>query len=675
MAYETPANKQHKTKDYSTQLPGIRSAIEEYYTHHNYELGTTEGYFEKLVKAINTFQARTTVTTSYVCDLYNGTLTSRKQRIAPTEALISFLKHFKESNTPAHTPPDTTTEITELKAQVKQLQVSQEALQKTRQRDAQLSRQYQNKVQNRIAPKAQLENLRHEVKQVIELTPALQQLSLQQQFKNNRFGAYHQLLENYLKQTAQTAAPAFYLKAKGYEAELQYEKALNSYRAAQVLDATNPLYLHGLGHFLYFIGQVTEAIPFLQQSAKYSDSAPQLTHLHCATLASLCSAHQALNQHKPAVEIAQKCIALCLKDYPTLKYELATCYNTMGLCYITLHDYKKANTNFEKALHILWPKNGAPHRNAPNTISNIGLLHAKQQQYAEALVCYQKAHEVNVKWYGKQHQSNAVRLTNLGEVYRHLAKYTQAKKHFEDAINIYKTVYPNGHMNWAGTLNNLANVYNRLGKNEKAIELFNDAIVMSQILAGKNNITAAHAYNNLGMLYTDNRQFELSLRHFLYAQEMYAAIFDSTHFTVAHTYSNICNLYIQKKNFTEAKKYYNLAFPIFKALKETKSLAALYLQISRASIYAATNKPSQSIKLLLQVAEDFKKTIGLNNEGTAICLHHIARVYQNTRHLAKAKEYYQLALRMFKAIASPTSIEAKLCKKEYATYTAQLKRK
>lgn len=252
---------------------------------------------------------------------------------------------------------------------------------------------------------------------------------------------------------------------------------LSNYRAAElilidIVDAVPDCFdaLHMLGVVKYHIGNLKEAIKFLEKA----------TRLANVTAACYCNFGSFLaqdGQHDRACEVFDKAIELDA-SYPDSYWNKANILCLEG-------KYEEAKLAGKKAVEL------APDRS--EAWLNFGMVLAKLGEFEDAIAAWNKSIKLQ--------ENFALAYSNLGNIFRELGRYDEAKEHCLKALKIE----PEN----TQAMNNLANILFDLGQIEEAENWYKKAVSLQP--------DYAEAHNNLAICLMQKHRFDEAVIQARYA--------------------------------------------------------------------------------------------------------------------------------------------------------------
>ena len=237
-----------------------------------------------------------------------------------------------------------------------------------------------------------------------------------------------------------------------------------------------------------------------------------------------------LHKSDPRQSISYADDALELAKSYDRREEMANAYNYIGAAYWAMSTGDSALYYYDLSYQIR--KELKDLRGMAGALSNMGIIYNEQQEYIKAIKTYKEA--MIIMDQNQLEVYAAITGNNLGMVLLNLGKYTEASEYFINSI-------------------------------KKAEQLKIDQLLSA-------------AYTNLGRIYAHTEQREKELAIKMKALEAAQKAGDKIYVAVA--LNNLGSYYLERKNYTEALQYYRQSLGINTALKRTKSIAAVLINLS-----------------------------------------------------------------------------------------------
>lgn len=227
---------------------------------------------------------------------------------------------------------------------------------------------------------------------------------------------------------------------------------------------------------------------------------------------------------------------------------LATVYNNMGLIYIKIYNYDKAEHYYNKSIAI----------KAPEKVSESYCLYCN----------------------------------NIAGVYRDQEQYSKAKKKYLEALHIRTQISGKNHPMIPILYNNLGYIYCKENKLEKAKEYYEKALKLQIKLPDADKSIEAQIYNNKAGVFECEHNYRKAIEMYKYALEIEKKTHHDTHISLAITYDNIARIYNYLGLFFNAKDYYEKAIEIYEKVLGGNHQRTLdkYIELGRLCIAYGYNR-------------------------------------------------------------------------------------
>ena len=538
-----------------------------------------------------------------------------------------------------------------------------EALGLAKRKDDIIENQFALLKQQRVADDRRIRQLEHEVQAFIKLKPegGPELKQAEKYFVSGNYSAYQKVLDNSIKTDAVKIAQTYYLKAKGFEATLQYKNALKAYEVAQYLQPKNPEYLNAMGHFLYLIADYKVAIGVLKKSLALVKKDPAL---QAKILNNIGEVYHEKDEFDVAIKHFEQSLAINRKLFGDRNDVVARNLNNLGLCWMDKAGYDKAINFYSEALII---RKGVLGNSRPETatiLSHWGLALKSKGELNEAIKKYRQAIKIAEKQYGRHHPHVANYLNNIAEVWREQSKNDDAIKYYIEAMDIYKSIFPNGHPRIAGFLNNLGAAWKEKGDFKKGISFYKQSMALNHKLFGKYNVSIGHNLNNLGLAYHGIGDNDKAIESYTEALRVYKKIYRGDHPDIAKVYSNMGGVFHDQKLYKKAVHSYTLAKQMYQKYFSISHISIAYPIANIARVYDACGDYDAAILSYNDALKYFKRTYGDTSVNVAHVYNNLGQTWNSKGNKNNALKYYNKALLLFEKIVGPKNHYTVKCKKE-----------
>lgn len=214
----------------------------------------------------------------------------------------------------------------------------------------------------------------------------------------------------------------------------------------------------------------------------------------------------------------------------------------LGLCYLKLHQYKRALTRLHDALDYY--KESTGRINQLNCYRELGHIYYFLCDYDHALENLIEGQKICRELNNKSCQANI--LNFIANIYRDLTEYSKAITHYKSALNIYEDLEDKKEI--ANSLFLIGNTYNWSDELEAALAYLIRSLDEAETL--RDNSLLSKTLASLGILYTKYGKFEKAKSYFQRALEAINGLGDLR--LKSDVLKSLGNLYLEKGEFKAA---------------------------------------------------------------------------------------------------------------------------
>ncbi len=294
------------------------------------------------------------------------------------------------------------------------------------------------------------------------------------------------------------------------------------------------------------------------------------------------------------------------RKYPAIEKQ-DELYNSMGVYYFSLGNYRQANNYLRKSLQVASANIPEDEPELNLLKNNIAISEEKLGNYIEAIRIFK---------YLKQNQADAyTTFHNIGLAFEELQQYDSAIFYMEKAL-------PNRNLSVRNiTLNSLGSAYTQLNKLRGAQYYYRASLALNDSLFTTKNIILANAYKGLGEVSSARLDYDSALHYYQKSLVGLSYNFSSQ------------NVYINPTDFVNSlsPKY------LFNVL--AKKAAAWNLYYRQDQDIAKLKHSLTTYQLAIRVAQHIQKTYD-NDEAKLFLVNKVAPVYEEA--IATAVQLHQL---------------------------------
>ena len=351
-----------------------------------------------------------------------------------------------------------------------------------------------------------------------------------------------------------------------------------------------------------------------------------------------------LGDYDKAQEYYFRALAIDEKVLGLERPSTATSYNNIGVVYDKLGIYDKSLEYYFRALAIKEKVFGLEHPYIAMSYNNIGVVYHDLGDYDKSLEYYFRALAIKEKVFGLEHPSTATSYNNIGGLYYKLADYDKSLEYSFKALAIYERVFGTEHPDTAISYNCIGGVYNNLDDYDKSLEYHFKALSVFEKVFGAENPNAATSYDNIGTVYHDLGDYDKSLEYYFKALAIREKLFGLEHPSTATSYNNIGVVYLELGDYDKAQEYNFRVLAIREKVLglEHPSTATSYNNIG--GLYYQLGDYDKSLEYHFKALSVFEKVFGAEHPQAATSYDNIGMVYHDLGDYDKSLEYYFRAL-------------------------------
>jgi tetratricopeptide (TPR) repeat protein len=382
-------------------------------------------------------------------------------------------------------------------------------------------------------------------------------------------------------------------RAEFEEAKIYYKSALDTFREAEISYAEAEV-LNELGEVYRLTGEIDKAENHYQRSLQIK------------------------------------------RDYD-YREGIITSLNGLGQIARAKGDVEKAKGYYQRCLEL---SEEIGHKDIKATVlNNLGLIH----RLSGNLDLAESHHEQSLEHRESigDREGIAESIGNLGTVALGKGRLDEAEKKIGDSIEILEELGDSNGV--AHRLNDLGSVHKKKGDYQEAKELYSECLEVSRETGNKDLI--AESLNNLGQLRVLIEKPDQAVPLLEKAVNLYEELGNNNGEVSA--LNNLGSAFQRKENLSKAKSYYDRAFEISEENGLMRKEAGCRhnlgtIALERGDYDEAKNQLEQAMKMNEKMND---------KPNLASCLFNLGRLeLQRGNDIAKAREYLNDALRMFKQV-------------------------
>ena len=345
--------------------------------------------------------------------------------------------------------------------------------------------------------------------------------------------------------------------------------------------------------------------------------------------------------YKTSLKYYYRAISLLESHNSESSYQLAICYNNIGLVYSHQGKYQEAQ-NYLKLAHKLHEKDSLRHLGLEFVVNlnNIAEVYKQTGDFTEAIVHHKEAvarfndilkshisdssfvfapRTMEILWNTYinwaeiertlKHYDSAIKLltdmqnnyhfasigdnpiyarslNNLGMAYYEKGDTLNAMKCYKHSLSIYTKLYSGGHPILGTLYNNMGEIYRTGGSANLALEFHTKALETRELFLGEIHPLVAQSHNNIGLALNDLMRYNEALTCFERALGIYNNVQSKNDEDIANAYNNKGITHFHLQDYDNAKDCLLLAF---KAMENTASINYVLLATIAGNLYIINN--------------------------------------------------------------------------------------
>ena len=339
-----------------------------------------------------------------------------------------------------------------------------------------------------------------------------------------------------------------------------------------------------------------------------------------------------------------------LKDQPEIQARLM---DTMGVVYLKLGLYLRAQPLLETALAIREKALGPDHPDVAKALNNLANLYNNQGNYAKAEPLWRRSLKIREKALGPDHPDVAKSLNGFVNLYSDQGKYAEAEPLCQRSLRILEKALGPNDPDVAVALNNLAILCARQGKYGEAEPLFQRSLKIREKTLGPDHPDVASALNNLANICAEQGKFKDAEPLFQRNLKIREKTLGPDHPDVASALNNLANLYKGEGRYADAEPLCLRSLKIReKALGPDHPEVAESL-LGLANLYTGQGKYADAEPLYQGSLKIYEKALGPDSRYVAANLTNLANVYTYQGKYGDAEPLFQRSLKIYEKALGP----------------------
>ena len=252
-----------------------------------------------------------------------------------------------------------------------------------------------------------------------------------------------------------------------------------------------------------------------------------------------------------------------LMDEPVTR---AALMHTMGVAYMNLGVYDRAETLLQETLTIVRRELGPVHRDIAIGLIELAVLRAKTGDDESAETLSREALAMRRAIFTEPHKEIAQCMSNLGKLLHQKGKLEEAEPLLREALRTRKTLLGDDHPDTANTRNNLAGLLFSIREFDGAEALLREALAASRKALGNEHPQVATQLGNLALVLHTKGDLDTAAKYQQEALEIRRRVLGDQHADVGLTYNNLGGINVDRGDYAAAEAYFRKGLSIFRTV-------------------------------------------------------------------------------------------------------------
>lgn len=298
-----------------------------------------------------------------------------------------------------------------------------------------------------------------------------------------------------------------------------------------------------------------------------------------------------LNEFRKALDCFNQALALAI-ELNDKRFEAGTETWVAGMLDI-LGDVTKALAHYDHALTLA--REGGSRLAEGSALASMGKIYSDIAEWQKALELYSQALPIFIEVDSKQDQAKA--LNNIGIAYELSGEYQKALDYLQQSLPLFRVA---GNKNSeAYTLLNIGRVYRHLEQYDKALDYYNQAQTLQR--GTGNRAEEAETLDEIGGTYAARSQYDKALGYHEQAIQIHITTGNVRPEAIART--RLGNVYTRLAQPEKAQEQFDEALVTFRSIGDPRGAAAALLgsarlQVKRGNLAEARKQIAESVGLI-----------------------------------------------------------------------------
>lgn len=246
--------------------------------------------------------------------------------------------------------------------------------------------------------------------------------------------------------------------------------------------------LHAWGRHLAHKGELSRALPHLQQALTLCDKIYPEAHLRTADiLMTLGTVTWKSESDAAAWPHYARAFTIYEQVYGSNHPKTAHSLNNLAILHSRTGDYETAITHYQRILAIYAQILPPEHQDIARILNNLGLTYIRQGDYKKALIHCEQSLDIREQIWPPEHPAILIAWSSIGTIHLLMGDYKLAYAYHQKTLAAQEKRLGLNHMQTAETLENIGTTLGFLGQQKKAVTTLRQSLEIRETLHGVNH--------------------------------------------------------------------------------------------------------------------------------------------------------------------------------------------
>ncbi|KAH8834120.1 hypothetical protein DL96DRAFT_481741 [Flagelloscypha sp. PMI_526] len=362
----------------------------------------------------------------------------------------------------------------------------------------------------------------------------------------------------------------------------------------------------------------------------------------------LAIANSALGQHKDALKLAERALALSIQIHGEEHAVTLTSMENLASVYLGLDQHRDALELEEKVLALRTQIHGEKHPDTFNCMKFLALTYSAFGRLRDGLRLHEKVLASSTQMIGEEHPDTLACMSDLASAYLELGQPMDALKLQEKVLALRVQILGEEHRDTLECMSRLSLVYSALGRFKDALRLQEKALVLTTQILGEVHADTLICKNNIAVTYSSLGQYTEALKLQEQVLALRVQILGEEHPETLTYMSNLASTYSDLGQFRDALKLQEKVLALRTQTVGEEHPDTLTSMNNIALTYLDLGQDRDALKLHEKVLALSTQILGEEHPDTIGSMHNLAGTYLAIRRDRDALKLEQkvLALRV-----------------------------